>query len=266
MSPETAPRPTRTATIRPIVILTFVWVFLIAVVLQNVQRPSLPTPTMDAPAFIPFKMQIYVTTDNTVHTMENGVILPHIPLQVCANRDLLLESSENAPSVTYETMDWIDTVVAYSFVVDRNYYIQSSNMGIEVVFDDGEKVRLKVECPTVGADINFAAVFISNEMVYLADMTNGTATPLFWMEANCELVWSEGTRVHRAFPWEMSVPLDSNGSMVPGDSVVAFTFTTEGTTQLNMSDATAVSVVSDSGVVRVYSECGAPKLLPRLKP
>lgn len=265
MSPEITPVPTRTATIRPLVSLTLVWVFLIAVVVQNVQRATPAILFAPVSTFTPHKLSVYITADNQVNTIENGVIKQHIPLQVCANRDLVLETSDLAPIVTHELMDWVDTQTAYSFMVDRSFYINSSNMGIDIVFNDGEQVRLQVECPGLGANSHLAAVFISNDMVYLADMTNGTAAPLFWMDTHCELVWSEGTRLNRAFPWEMSIPLAIDGSPVPGNSVIAFTFTTEGMTQLNMTEANAVSVVSKSGIVTVYSDCGAPVLLPRPK-
>jgi hypothetical protein len=264
MIPEVTERPaTRAQTTRTVLSLVMVWVFLLAIVLQNVQRTAPDKPAAAAPpaSFDSHQVTFLVTSASEVYTLAQGVMLPHVSFTSCPNRELQLTTTTNAPIVTRERIEWMPIERAYAFTADRAYAIVSSNTSVEAVFDDGSRVRLAVHCPPPRSH-RFAMIFYHQGTVYLADINAGTSTPLFILDEGCELVWHDDSGSYRAYPWEMSLPLYTGQQDLPNDSAIAFSFIAESSPQLSITSAAEVSIVHDGGLVQVYGDCGTP-LLPR---
>ncbi len=265
MIPEVTERPaTRAQNMRTALSLVMVWVFLLAVVAQNVQRATPePQTASSAPrkAFDSHQVTFLVTSANEVFTLAQGVMMPHVSFTSCPNRELRLTTTSSAPIVTRERIEWMPVERAYAFTANRAYAIVSSNTSIEAVFDDGSRVRLAIYCPPARSH-RFAMIFYHQGTVYLADVNAGTSTPLFILDEGCELVWHDDSGAYRAYPWEMSLPLYTGQQDLPSDSAVAFSFIAESSPQLSITSAAEVSIVHDGGLVQVYGDCGTP-LAPR---
>jgi hypothetical protein len=256
-SQDNFPRITRAQNWRATTVLLVAWVFVVAVVYQNITRPLSPTRT-----FVPHDMLLYVTADDQVYTLENGVALQHVNLLDCPQRQIIIKKSENAPSVVAEDVLWQDTLVAYRFFVDQEFFITSSNIGLEIVFEDGASIALGIDCGSVDTEEYYSVVFVHGRMVYVADISSGNATPLFILDEKCQLVWDNGDMTQRAMRDDMAIPLMTGSSNdLPEGSVVAFSFATRGNATMMMGESNTVSIKSASGTVKIYVECAKSKSL-----
>lgn len=255
MLPE-AERMTRAQIVASFVVLCYVWVFLGAVALQNQQRT--PAPAAQAQpsvtATVGRTVSIYVTHDNHVYTQDNGEVLMHVPLMTCPQQVIAVEVSEHGPFVTMAERPAQGFRAAYSLWVDQPYVVISSRTGIQLLFDDGEHVRLDALCHR-SSTAHFMGVFVREGMVYLADMSLGTSVPLFHLEPHCRLVWRDAEHETSAYLHEMSLPLSGIGNPLAEDARLAFTFQTTGAPQLHVSDAFDFHVIASSGVVQLSSQC-----------
>jgi len=254
-----ADRMTRAERVASAVVLCFVWVFLGAVLLQNLQRSqaaaadtSVPTPAVGR------TVSIYVMHDNRVYTEDSGALLAHVPLLECPHQVIAVEVSESGPFVTRVERPMPGVRAAYSVWIDRPYVVISSRMGIQLRFDNGEHVRLDVLCNRAST-AHLVGVFVRDDVVYLADMSMGTSVPLFTLEPHCRLLWQEGDQTASAYSHEMSIPLTGVGNPFADRARLAFTFQTNGVPSLHAAAASTYHVVSSQGVVALSSDCG---LLP----
>ena len=161
-----ADRMTRAERVASAVVLCFVWVFLGAVLLQNLQRSqaaaadtSVPTPAVGR------TVSIYVMHDNRVYTEDSGALLAHVPLLECPHQVIAVEVSESGPFVTRVERPMLGVRAAYSVWIDRPYVVISSRMGIQLRLDDGEHVRLDVLCNRASAG-HLMGVFVRDDVVY----------------------------------------------------------------------------------------------------
>jgi hypothetical protein len=251
-SQDNFPSITRAQNWRATTVLLVAWVFVVAVVYQNITRPQSPTR---AP-FVAHDMLLYVTADDQVFTLENGVALQHVDLLDCPQRQIIIKKSETARSITPIEVLWQDTLVAYRFYVEQEFFINSSNIGLEIVFEDGESIALSIDCGSVDTEEFYSVVFVHGRMVYVADMSSGNATPLFILDEKCQLVWDNGDMTQRATLNDMAIPLMTGSpNDLPEGSVVAFSFATVGNATMMMGESNTVSIKSASGTIKIYSEC-----------
>jgi hypothetical protein len=254
-----ADRMTRAERVASAVVLCSVWVFLGAVLLQNLQRPqAAPADATTPTATAGRTVSIYVTHDNQVYTEDSGVILSHVPLLECPHQVIAVEVSESGPFVTRVERPMPGVRAAYSVWIDRPYVVISSRMGIQLRLDDGEHMRLDALCNRANA-AHMMGVFVRDDIVYLTDMSLGTSVPLFALEPHCRLLWQEGDQTTSAYPHEMSIPLTGVGNPFADRARLAFTFQTSGAPSLHAAAASTYHVVSPQGFVALSSDCG---LLP----
>ncbi len=278
MLPDTD-RMTRAERIASAVVLCFVWVFLGAVLLQNLQRSqaaaadtSVPAPavwrlstnsrvvrwTANSGVLTPAvgrTVSIYVMHDNRVYTEDSGALLAHVSLLECPHQVIAVEVSESGPFVTRVERPMPGVRAAYSVWIDRPYVVISSRMGIQLRLDNGEHVRLDALCNRAST-AHLVGVFVRDDVVYLADMSMGTSVPLFTLEPHCRLLWQEGDQTASAYSHEMSIPLTGVGNPFADHARLAFTFQTNGAPSLHAAAASTYHVVSSQGVVALSSDCG----------
>lgn len=262
MTPDT-PRPTRAAIFGSLVVLTYLWVFLIAIVLQNT-RPSAAAET-PAANYVSHEMVLMVDATDHVYTIEHGVMTQQVALMECP-KTFMITSSELAPLIELVDATSLNAQAAYSMRVDRPFAVISSRTGLEIQFDDGAQVSLKVACQPNRSEVHYAAIFVRAGIVELADMSSGTVVPLFYLEDTCQLVWEQQGSEQRAFQWEMSIPVTSIDVSFEDATAIAFTFSTRGAAQLNMTRADQVEIISASGIVTLYTDCDTPVLMPHASP
>jgi len=170
MSPDTD-RITRAQTIASVIVLANVWMFLFAIVLQNTQRTAPATSAVvEEPATLLAgrAVAILITDDNQVFTNDRGLIQSHVPLLQCPGQQIAVEVSENGPFISMSNFAGeagSGFRASYVVWVDRPYSVMSSRMGIDLHFDNDERVSVRALCDEEPSATHFMAVFVRDDMV-----------------------------------------------------------------------------------------------------
>lgn len=242
---------------RSTLFLMFMWVVMLAVILQNAR--TVASYPVDAP-FTPREVLVYVSHDNTVYTMDSGIQQAHVPLITCPHRQLSVQADDNTPAFALSDVTWLeDEQLAFRFVAHVPYYIVSSYLDVAIHFTDGGEnpaIRIVLDCPPRAQQQHLLLFVWHEDMLYLHDVMAGNMQPVLPAPQACRVAWQVDENTQESIAtWDMSVPLETGSHMFPPDSLIAFSMTVAGDLTIEMPAYDGLILHYEDEALRLWSDC-----------